>query len=98
MTKKTLLRGLAVFTLAFLLSLEYWSLYLAADDEAVVVVGSQRILSGEGIYRDWDTHLSPGSFLLGALWFGLWGFQAPSTRLAFACIFGLTAVVIDRCV
>lgn len=95
MTKATLLRGLGVFTLAFLLSLEYWSLYLAADDEAVVVVGSRRILSGEAIYRDWDTHLSPGSFLLGALWFGLWGFQAPSTRLAFACIFGLTAVVVD---
>lgn len=93
--KNTLFRALSVFTLAFLFSLEYWSLYLAADDEAVVVVGSQRILAGEKIYRDWDTHLSPGSFLLGALWFGVWGFQAPSTRLAFACVYGLTAVIID---
>lgn len=93
--KSAFLRGLAVFSFAFLLSLEYWNLYIAANDEAVVVVGSQRILGGEDIYRDWDTHLSPGSFLLGALWFGILGFQAPSTRLAFACIFGLTAVVVD---
>lgn len=68
---------------------------MAQDDEAVVVVGARRILDGEAIYRDWDTHLSPGSFLLGALWFGLLGFQAPTTRLAFACVFGLTAVIID---
>lgn len=93
--KSSVFRSLAVFGFAFLLSLEYWSFYMAPDDEAVVVVGSQRILAGERIYRDWDTHLSPGSFLLGALWFGLFGFASPSTRLGFACVFAATAVVID---
>lgn len=93
--RSPLLRGLAVFLFAFLLSLEYWNLYISLDDEAVVVYGSQRLLDGERVYRDWDTRLAPGSFLLGSLWFGLIGFQAPSARLFFACVFGATAVVVD---
>ena len=95
MTRAKLLRGLLIFSLTVLISLEFWSLYISIEDEAVIVVGSQRLLAGEAVYRDWDTHLSPGSFLLGALWFGCLGVQSVTTRLAFACVFGLTAVVID---
>lgn len=86
---------MAVWVVAFLFSMEFWPFYLSMDDEAVVVYGSQRILLGEWPYRDWDTHLSPGSFLLGAAWFAVVGFHAPTTRMLFSCVFALSAVCID---
>lgn len=89
-------RPLGIFLVAFLLSMEFWQLYLAMEDEAVVVYGAQRLLEGQMIYRDWDTHLSPGSFAVSALWFGLLGFQAPATRLLFAVLFAATAVLVDQ--
>lgn len=88
-------RPILVFLLALLFSGEFWSHFQIMADEAVVVYGSQRILWGEWPYRDWDTHLSPGPFLLGALWFGLLGFHAPATRLLFGLTFALTALAID---
>lgn len=65
------------------------------DDEAVMVYGSQRVLLGEMPYRDWATHLSPGSFFVGALWFAVWGFFAPAPRLLFAFLFSLTALLVE---
>ena len=89
-------RPLGIFLAAFVISLEFWPLYLAMEDEAVVVYGAQRLLEGQMIYRDWDTHLSPGSFVVSALWFGLLGFQAPATRMLFALVFAGTALLIDQ--
>ena len=44
MTRAKLLRGLLIFSLTVLISLEFWSLYISIEDEAVIVVGSQRLL------------------------------------------------------
>jgi hypothetical protein len=89
------LRPIAIFLLALLISCEFWPLYQSMEDEAVVVYGAQRMLEGQMIYRDWDTHLAPGPFYVAAAWFSLLGFMAPATRLLFGVIFGLTAVLVD---
>ncbi|MFN8606451.1 MAG: hypothetical protein U0931_02900 [Vulcanimicrobiota bacterium] len=88
-------RALLIFGLALLISSEFWTLFQSMEDEAVVVYGARRILEGQMIYRDWDTHLAPGPFYVAAVWFWLLGFQAPATRLLFAVVFALNAVLVD---
>ncbi|MBS2035856.1 hypothetical protein JST97_12785 [bacterium] len=90
-----LLRALVIFGLALLVSSEFWSLFQSMEDEAVLVYGARRILEGQMIYRDWDTHLAPGPFYVAAGWFWLLGFQAPTTRLLYSFIFALNAVLVD---
>ena len=89
------IRSIAIFCMAIVVSLEFWPLFQSMEDEAVVVYGAQRMLDGQMIYRDWDTHLAPGPFYVAAAWFSLVGFQAPATRLLFGMIFALTAVLVD---
>lgn len=90
------LRALGIFILAVLVSSEYWSLFQSMNDEAVVVYGARRILEGQMIYRDWDTHLAPGPFYVTAGWFWLFGIQAPATRVLFAFVMAINAVLVDQ--
>ena len=84
-------RGAALLLLAinFLLTVPYWSTYFGMDDEAVTVLGATRLLRGEWPYYHWDTRHTPGSYLLSALYFGVFG----SDRLATRSLMGLIAAL-----
>ena len=71
----------------FLATLPYWSYYFAMEDEAVTVLGATRLLRGEWPYYHWDSRHTPGSYLLTALYFALFG----SDRLATRSLMGLVA-------
>ncbi|MBX3168468.1 MAG: hypothetical protein KF760_13705 [Candidatus Eremiobacteraeota bacterium] len=85
---------LAVFLLNFLLTCEFWSLFVAMDDEAVTVLGAVRLLRGELPYRDWDTRHTPGSYFLSAACLGLTGPDSPFPRLLFSLISAFTACLL----
>lgn len=82
-------RGTALLLLAinFLMTVPYWSTYFGMDDEAVTVLGATRLLRGEWPYYHWDTRHTPGSYILSALYFGIFG----SDRLAVRSLMGLIA-------
>lgn len=84
-------RELALLLLAvnFLLTVPYWSTYFGMDDEAVTVLGATRLLRGEWPYYHWDTRHTPGSYVLTALYFAVFG----SDRLATRSLMGLVAAV-----
>lgn len=82
-------REIALLLLAvnFVLTIPYWSTYFGMDDEAVTVLGANRLLSGEWPYYHWDTRHTPGSYVLSAVYFGVLG----SDRLATRSLMGLIA-------
>lgn len=91
MTRSKLGLGLALLVVHLLL---IWPAYRNwpstwMNDEAYVVLGAQRWLRGEWPYRDWLTHVSPGSYCLTAPWFWLWGDGQLGTR----SLMGLVAAV-----
>jgi hypothetical protein len=88
-------RSVWVFLVAFLAASEFLSHYTQMDDEAVLVYGAQRMLEGEKIYRDWDTHLAPGSFCLTALWSSVLGISLPFPRLLAALVAASMGLTID---
>ena len=48
-------------------------------DETLYVYDAQRVLSGQVPYRDFFNFTPPGTFLLQAVWYGLWGGKATLT-------------------
>lgn len=76
-----------LFVVTFFATLPYWSLYWGMDDEAITVLGVQRLLSGEWPYYHWDTRHTPGSYLLSLPYFALFG----TDRLAVRALMGLVA-------
>jgi hypothetical protein len=76
-----------LFALNFLATLPLWTPYFGMEDEAVTVLGAQRLLGGEWPYYHWDTRHTPGSYLLSALYFAVVG----SDRLAARSLMGLLA-------
>lgn len=63
-------------------------------DEAYVVLGAQRWLRGEWPYRDWLTHLSPGSYCLTVPWFWLWGDGQLGTRSLMGLVAALQGLLV----
>jgi hypothetical protein len=82
---------LVVFVLHFLVCSEFFSFFVLMDDEAVTVLGAQRLLQGEWPYLDWDTRHTPGSYFVSAAFFALFGSDAPWPRVLFALFSSLTA-------
>lgn len=81
-----------VFVLHFLFTSEYWSMFVQINDEAVTVLGADRLLRGELPYRDWGTRHTPGSYFIAAAFFSLFGHAAPWTRVLFSLVSATTAV------
>jgi hypothetical protein len=75
-----------LFVLTYLATVHYWGLYFSMDDEAFTVHGATRILSGDWPYRDWTTRHPPGSHLLSACYFAVFGSDQLGTRSLFALI------------
>ena len=78
----------------FVLTVPYWSTYFGMDDEAVTVLGATRILRGEWPYYHWDTRHTPGSYLLSALYFSVFGSDRLATRSLMALVASLTGLLI----
>ena len=85
-----------LFLLNFLATSEFWSLYGAMSDECLGVAGAQRILRGEWPYRHWDSDITPGIYLVGALWFGIVGVSNYSIRILLSLISAFTSVFVQR--
>jgi len=83
-----------LFGLNFLATLPLWRLYFGMDDEALTVLGAQRILQGEWPYYHWDTHTTSGTAMLAAMYFGLFGSDQLATRSLMALIAASSGVVI----
>lgn len=66
-------------------------------DEAVAVLGGQRLLAGEWPYRDWYTHLTPGSYVVSAAWLAVCGDSGLSLRLLAGLISSLTGLLVHAC-
>lgn len=88
-------RLLVLFLLNFLATTEFWNLFHFMTDEAVCTVGAQRLACGEWPYRDWDSHIPPGSYIVGALWYLVWGWTSPSARLLASLIWAFTGVAVQ---
>ncbi len=93
---------LVLFLLTFFLSCEYGSLYFAMDDEAVTVLGAQRLLAGETPYRDFATRHCPGSYYFSAAYFAIFGSEQWGTRSLMCLVAALTGLLIHlislRCI
>lgn len=90
-------RALALLFVAnFLITSEFWSLFLSMPDEAISLLGAQRWLDGEAPYRDWDSKMPPGSYVLTLLWCGVCGFSSPSPRIFASLISACTSIAIHR--
>ena len=63
------------------------------NDEAYVVLGAQRWLGGQWPYRDWLTHLTPGSYSLTVPWFWIWGDGQWGTRSLMGLLAALQGLV-----
>ncbi|MBX3170863.1 MAG: hypothetical protein KF760_25880 [Candidatus Eremiobacteraeota bacterium] len=89
-------RGIApiLFAVNFLLTIPYWSTYFGMDDEAVTVLGASRLLRGEWPYYHWDTRHTPGSYLLSALYFWIFGSDRLATRSLMALVASLSGLFI----
>lgn len=83
-----------LFVANFVLTAEFWQLFLSMPDEAISLLGAQRWLDGEVPYRDWDSKMPPGSYVLSALWCGLFGFSSPSPRIFASLISACTSVAL----
>lgn len=86
-----------LFLLNFLATSEFWALYSAPGDEALGVVGAQRLLLGEWPYRDWDTDITPGIYFVGAAWFGVMGVSSLAVRILFGLISATTSLAVQAC-
>ncbi len=60
------------------------------EDEAVLVLGAQRLLEGEWPYRDWATRHTPGTYFLGAAYFSLVGSAQLGTRSLMSLVAALS--------
>lgn len=83
-----------LFFLSYLATVHFWPLYFNMDDEAVTTLGATRILAGEWPYKDWSTRHTPGSQILTALWFLLFGSGQVATRSLFSLLAALIGVLI----
>ena len=86
-----------LFVLNLLATTEFWSLYTAISDEAMGVVGAQQILHGAWPYRDFDTDITPGIYMLGAVWFGMVGVSTLTVRLLLSLISASTSLAVQGC-
>jgi hypothetical protein len=83
-----------LFALNFLATFPFWSNYFAMEDEAVTVLGAQRLLAGEWPYYHWDSRHSPGSYLLSTLYFALVGTDQLAVRSLMGLLAASTGVMI----
>lgn len=83
-----------LFVLGLCFTLPYWSLYFGMDDEAVTVLGAQRLLSGEWPYYHWDSRHTPGSYLLSAPYVGLLGGDRLAVRSLMALVASCSGLLI----
>lgn len=88
------------FVAAFLLNLIYVGLYYQMDDEAYCVLAASRILEGDLPYRDFLTHITPGSYFITAAFLSLTGFSSLAVRgllaLLVAAIGTLVQALADK--
>jgi hypothetical protein len=85
-----------LFAVGFVATLPYWSLYFGMDDEAVTVLGANRLLAGEWPYYDWDSRHTPGSYLLSAPYLALLGSDRLAVRSLMALVAALSGIVIYK--
>ena len=84
--------ALGIFVAACLY-LSMFRRYTSIDpDEGIVLQGTQRILRGEVLYRDFFSFLTPGSFYLLALIFKIFGDSMLVARTALAVYGGIFSV------
>lgn len=83
-----------LFLVNFLATMRYWSLYYAMDDEAITVLGAQRLLAGEWPYYHWDTRHTPGSYLLSVLYFAWLGTDQLAVRSLMSLLASASGLVI----
>lgn len=85
---------LTLLAVNFLCTLPYWHVYFGVDDEAVLTLGAQRLLTGEWPYYDWATRHTPGSYLTSALFFWLFGTSVTATRALMGIVAALCGLLI----
>lgn len=90
-------RYLALFLLHLWATSEFWSLYLTMADESISVVCAQRILDGQLPYRDYDTDITPGIYVVSALWYALVGVSSISIRVLMGLISAFTSLFVQAC-
>lgn len=76
----------------------YLSIYQGMEDEAVTVLGADRLLQGEWPYLDWDTRHTPGSYFLCAGWFLVVGTSMFSVRMLMVFVAALLGLLQYRLV
>lgn len=71
-----------IFLLGFLINAPFFSQYaIGLHDEGVVALGAERILNGEIPYRDWDSRFPPGSYVITAFSFLIFGVNLYGLRI-----------------
>ena len=88
-----------LFVLACLYLCAFRRFMLLDPDEGIVLQGAERILRGEVLYRDFFSFLTPGSYYLLALLFGLFGnslMVARSTLVFYGGVFTVFAYWMAR--
>jgi len=78
------------FLLAFLLNWIYVGIYYQMDDEAIWTLGVQSLMRGQLPYRDFSTHITPGTYFLSWPYFSLFGFSPLAVRGLAALIAAAT--------
>jgi hypothetical protein len=64
------------------------------NDEGQVTLSALRMWSGEAVYRDFNSHIAPGTYCLTVLFYGLMGPTVAAARLLAALLTGALAMLI----
>lgn len=88
--------NLVLFLFGALSFAPFFSLYQSSSihDEGIIAVGAVRLLSGEALYTDFNTHIAPGTYLLTWLSFWVLGPSVLAVRLLAAAITGGLALCV----
>lgn len=67
-------------------------------DEGILLHGAARLLDGKEIYKDFFSYLPPGSFIIVALWFDVFGTSIFAARiLAMITISAISCLIFSTC-
>ncbi|MBT9585707.1 hypothetical protein IV102_20370 [bacterium] len=83
------------FVVAFFCNLIYVGLYYQMDDEAYCVLAAARILEGELPYRDFLTHITPGSYFITAAFLSVTGFNPLAVRGLLALLVASIGTIVQ---